>query len=153
MTKMVRPSDASPLDFAKMPEESLQASAYQLQREVELMMNSIPPLNDALTRFKNSINATKELSSMEIDKEMLIPVTDSAYCEGKLDDTKEVYVDIGSGFLVCVSTSHAIGILNRRYDKLAAELKTIQDTLVIRRQTLELVSNELNRRAKEIINK
>lgn len=47
-------------------------------------------------------------------KEILVPLTDSLYVPGKLIDTKNVLVDIGTGYFVGKTTGQAQGFLDKK---------------------------------------
>ena len=48
-------------------------------------------------RFQESGDSLKQLESKDPEKEILVPLTGSMYVPGKMSDSKQVLVDIGTG--------------------------------------------------------
>lgn len=69
---------------------------------------SLNALGEAASRFHRSGEAVEDLSKETEGKPLLLPVTDSMYIEGTLADTKNVLVEIGTGYYVEKSTEQAV---------------------------------------------
>lgn len=77
---------------------------------------------------------------------MLVPLTNSLYCNGNLGDCKKVLVDIGTGYLVEKSPEKAKEFFGRKREFCVDNINKVQQILASKRKNLESVAIMLQQR-------
>lgn len=75
---------------------------------------NLTTLRDAHGRYVDSKAALTALEPSDAGKAMLVPLTESMYVPGTLAESKDVLVDIGTGYFVRKSVDKAIAILTKK---------------------------------------
>ena len=71
-----------------------------LLQDIEALTANFQQLKEAEARFKESVSALSAIPEDGAGREIMVPLTSSLYVPGRLGDTDEVLVDIGTGFYV-----------------------------------------------------
>ncbi|XP_077048905.1 prefoldin subunit 5, partial [Agelaius phoeniceus] len=72
----------------------------QLEQEVEFLSSSLAQLKVVQTKFVEAKECLNVLHKGNEGKDLLVPLTSSMYVPGKLQDTRTVLVDVGTGYYV-----------------------------------------------------
>eukprot|EP00357_Protocruzia_adherens_P037712 CAMPEP_0115037104 /NCGR_PEP_ID=MMETSP0216-20121206/42564_1 /TAXON_ID=223996 /ORGANISM="Protocruzia adherens, Strain Boccale" /LENGTH=107 /DNA_ID=CAMNT_0002417149 /DNA_START=45 /DNA_END=365 /DNA_ORIENTATION=- len=80
--------------------QQLVAVKKQLDSEMQQLTTSFQQLRQAQVRYKDSKTILDNLNSQNQDKEILIPLTNSLYVPGTLENVNSVTVEVGTGYFV-----------------------------------------------------
>ncbi|NWZ97453.1 PFD5 protein, partial [Nesospiza acunhae] len=69
-------------------------------QEVEFLSSSLAQLKVVQTKFVEAKECLNVLHKGNEGKDLLVPLTSSMYVPGKLQDTRTVLVDVGTGYYV-----------------------------------------------------
>nr|GAT54371.1 predicted protein [Mycena chlorophos] len=108
----------------------------QLEEELNHLTNSFAQLKQAQSKFKNCVENVKEVKPENKDKPILVPLTNSLYVPGKLADTGNVIVDVGTGYFVKKTTPQAIQHYSAKITYLQSNLDTLEETITKKRENL-----------------
>ncbi|CAE6497849.1 unnamed protein product [Rhizoctonia solani] len=72
----------------------------QLDEELTHLTNSFAQLKAAQSKFRGCLENVSEVKPENASKTLLVPLTNSLYVPGKLINTENVIVDIGTGYYV-----------------------------------------------------
>lgn len=80
------------------------------------------------------------------DQQILVPLTASLYVPGKLADTENVLVDIGTGFYVEKSTGDAQKFYSKKVDELEKSIKDLENVVNGKANNLRMVEEVLRQK-------
>ena len=100
----------------------LNAIRQQLEQEIELLGRSVEQLITLSNRFKESEICVYKQSQLNIENELLVPLTASMYVNGQVKDNKKFLVDIGTGYYVEKDFEGAKDYFSRKIKFLNAEI-------------------------------
>jgi len=109
--------------------EQLTQVKQQLDEELNHLTTGFQSLKTAQAKFQASMDALDAIKPVNKDKKILIPLTSSLYVPGKLSDTENVIVDVGTGYYVEKSTKSAKTLYNGKILSLKSSLATLQSQL------------------------
>lgn len=80
--------------------EQLKQIKQQFDEELQHLTSAFQSLKVAQSKFTAAILALDDIKLLNKDKNILIPLTTSLYVPGKLLDSENVLVDIGTGYFI-----------------------------------------------------
>ncbi|GAA6062001.1 hypothetical protein JCM10212_004279 [Sporobolomyces blumeae] len=80
--------------------EQIAGVRSQLEQELKHLTQAFGDLKAAQSKFMACMDAINSITPANKDKKVLIPLTSSLYVPGKIKDTENVIVDIGTGYFV-----------------------------------------------------
>ncbi|KAI5477019.1 hypothetical protein MNV49_006977 [Pseudohyphozyma bogoriensis] len=92
--------------------QQLDQVGKQLDDELKHLTNAFASLKAAQAKFTACIESLDAVKPANKDKKILIPLTSSLYVPGKLKDTENVLVDVGTGYYVEKPTKAAKTLYN-----------------------------------------
>ncbi|GAA5878925.1 hypothetical protein JCM5296_006090 [Sporobolomyces johnsonii] len=98
----------------------------QLEQELKHLTQAFGDLKQAQSKFMACMDAVDSIKPANKDKKVLIPLTSSLYVPGKIKDTENVIVDIGTGYFVEKPTKAAKTLYNTKVLALKSNLSTLQ---------------------------
>ncbi|WWC85545.1 prefoldin, alpha subunit [Kwoniella dendrophila CBS 6074] len=117
----------------------LQEVKKQLDQELDHLTNSYSQLKQAQTKFKSCVENVNSLKPESKSKEILIPLTASLYVPGKLTDTDNVVVDVGTGYYVKKTKAEATSHYNSKSTFVQSNLDTLQKTIERKQENVQSV--------------
>ncbi|WVW81516.1 prefoldin, alpha subunit [Kwoniella bestiolae CBS 10118] len=117
----------------------LQEVKKQLDQELDHLTNSYSQLKQAQTKFKSCVENVNSLKPTSKGKEILIPLTSSLYVPGKLTDTENVVVDVGTGYYVKKTKSEASQHYTSKSTFVQSNLETLQKTIERKQENVQSV--------------
>ncbi|KAH7334179.1 Prefoldin subunit-domain-containing protein [Rhizoctonia solani] len=108
----------------------------QLDDELTHLTNSFAQLKAAQAKFRGCLENVGEVSSENTSKTLLVPLTNSLYVPGKLVNTENVIVDIGTGYYVSKTRPEATKYYQTKVDFVTTNLNTLQTTIETKQQNL-----------------
>jgi len=135
------------VDLSSLSMQQLSQVKKQLDDELEHLTNSFSQLRAAQAKFRECLKSIAGgVSSKVNDRPVLVPLTTSLYVPGTLADTKNVIVDVGTGFYVEKSTADAGKFYNSKVDELGANLKDLESIVQGKSDNLRVVEDVLRQK-------
>ncbi|BGP12289.1 hypothetical protein JCM10213_000015 [Rhodosporidiobolus nylandii] len=98
----------------------------QLEQELKHLTQAFGDLKQAQSKFMACMESLDSIKPANKDKKILIPLTSSLYVPGRIRDTENVIVDIGTGYFVEKPTKAAKTLYNTKVLALKSNLATLQ---------------------------
>ncbi|KAJ3259555.1 subunit of tubulin prefoldin [Boothiomyces macroporosus] len=114
------------INLHELPLPQLQAVRQQIEEELQVLTNSFAKLKQAQSKFSESIESLKSVTPGNQGKELLVPLTNSLYVPGILDDSSTVIVDVGTGYF---SIEDATDYYQRKVDFVKGNLAKLEETV------------------------
>ncbi|KIY53975.1 Prefoldin alpha subunit [Fistulina hepatica ATCC 64428] len=115
----------------------------QLEQELNHLSNSFAQLRQAQAKFKACIDSTAEIKPQNLDKTILVPLTNSLYVPGKLCDAEHVVVDVGTGYFVRKSRAQATKYYTDKVAFIQSNLEALEETIQKKRDNLSYILNTM----------
>eukprot|EP00298_Acanthocystis_sp_HF-20_P013882 c20545_g3_i1.p1 GENE.c20545_g3_i1~~c20545_g3_i1.p1 ORF type:complete len:158 (+),score=83.09 c20545_g3_i1:33-476(+) len=138
---MIDPSSLSIQQLASVKEE--------IEEEIKSLRLSVEQLSMAMNRFSASHDAVSRLSQEEEGHDILVPLTGAMYVPGKIVDTKNVLVDIGTGYLVEMSSKAAQEHMQRKVQMISTNIERISAALRTKKKHLQIIMMSINMKYRE----
>ncbi|GAA5935229.1 hypothetical protein JCM3775_007239 [Rhodotorula graminis] len=106
--------------------EQLSQVRTQLEQELKHLTQAFGDLKQAQSKFAGCIDSLESIKPANKEKKILIPLTSSLYVPGRIKDTDNVLVDIGTGYFVEKNTKEAKTLYNSKVLALKSNLTTLQ---------------------------
>ncbi|CAD6216102.1 GSCOCG00012865001-RA-CDS [Cotesia congregata] len=144
------------IDLTKLSLQQLTLLKQQLDKELNVFQDSLQTLKIAQSKFQESgfclDKVTPEAKEFLIiinylGKEILVPLTESMYVPGRMSDTENVLVDIGTGYFVEKNVEDAKNYFSRRVAYVTEQMEKIQvlglEKSKIRDATIDVMSMKI----------
>ncbi|RXG43429.1 hypothetical protein VDGE_30407 [Verticillium dahliae] len=113
----------------------------QIEEELEHLTQSFAQLHAVQGKFKECQRIVKTRpGSIEGERSVLVPLTNSLYVRGELSDPGRVVVDVGTGFYVEKESSAAELFYNAKLKQLAQNIQDLE--VIVQRKTANVRSVE-----------
>eukprot|EP00003_Mantamonas_plastica_P021438 TRINITY_DN347_c0_g1_i2.p2 TRINITY_DN347_c0_g1~~TRINITY_DN347_c0_g1_i2.p2 ORF type:complete len:157 (-),score=62.16 TRINITY_DN347_c0_g1_i2:475-945(-) len=122
------------VDLGQLSLEQLGMVRKQLEEENQALMGAFTNLKEAQSRFRMAKETVAEFNEDNKDCEVLIPMTQSLYVPGKLNDVKHVLVEVGTGYFVKKTTEGADDYLQGRLNTVENTLSNLEKTIQLKQQ-------------------
>lgn len=136
------------VDLTTLNLQQLTVLKQQLDQELGVFQDSLQTLKIAQSRFQESGSCLEKVTPSVDGKEILVPLTGSMYVAGKLADTNNVLVDIGTGYYAQKSIDDARDYFNRRVAYVTEQMEKIQqlglEKSKIRDATMDVIEMKLH---------
>ncbi|KAJ3324973.1 phosphatidylinositol-3,5-bisphosphate 5-phosphatase [Boothiomyces sp. JEL0866] len=120
------------INLHELPLPQLQAVRQQIEEELQVLTNSFAKLKQAQSKFSESIESLKSVTPGNQGRELLVPLTNSLYVPGILDDSTTVIVDVGTGYFVEKNIEDAADYYQRKVDFVKGNLAKLEETLILK---------------------
>ncbi|KAI9804267.1 MAG: subunit of tubulin prefoldin [Piccolia ochrophora] len=143
------------IDLTTLTNPQLTTLKSRLDAELEHLTTSFQKLRAAQAKFRECVRAVGSVGASRVGgrevqstggKPILVPLTSSLYVPGTLADTKNVIVDVGTGFYVEKSTADATTFYNGKVDELGTNLKDLEAIVQGKSNNLRVVEEVLRQR-------
>ncbi|CAE6465057.1 unnamed protein product [Rhizoctonia solani] len=108
----------------------------QLDEELTHLTNSFAQLKAAQSKFRGCLENVSEVKLENALKTLLVPLTNSLYVPGKLVNTENVIVDIGTGYYISKTRPEATKYYQTKVDFITSNLNTLQTTIESKQQNM-----------------
>ncbi|XP_076238201.1 prefoldin 5 isoform X2 [Calliopsis andreniformis] len=133
------------VDLTTLNLQKLTMLKQELDQELNIFHDSMQKLLIARNRFQESGQCLDQISP---DNEILVPLTGCMYVVGKLADTNNVLVDIGTGYYAQKSLPDAKDYFTRRMNYVKEQMDKIQQLVLDRNRIRNAVVVEIETRTK-----
>ncbi|KAH9843416.1 putative prefoldin subunit 5 [Teratosphaeria destructans] len=135
------------IDLGSLSAQQLSQVKKQLDEEVQHLTNSYQNLRTAQQKFRDCIVSIKNGVAASVkDKPLLVPLTSSLYVPGRLADTENVLVDVGTGFYVEKSTEDAQKFYTAKIEELGKNIKDLENIVNGKANNLRVVEEVLRQK-------
>ncbi|XP_063988676.1 prefoldin subunit 5 isoform X1 [Diachasmimorpha longicaudata] len=114
------------IDLTKCNVDQLMLLKRQLDTEIEVFQDSIRRLKLAQNKFQQSGHCLDKVNAEIKGKEILVPLTESMYVPGRVSDTENVLVDVGTGYFIEKPVDDAKDYFKRRVAYVTEQIEKIQ---------------------------
>ncbi|CAD6235691.1 GSCOCG00007973001-RA-CDS [Cotesia congregata] len=135
------------IDLTKLSLQQLTLLKQQLDKELNVFQDSLQTLKIAQSKFQESGFCLDKVTPEAKGKEILVPLTESMYVPGRMSDTENVLVDIGTGYFVEKNVEDAKNYFSRRVAYVTEQMEKIQvlglEKSKIRDATIDVMSMKI----------
>lgn len=96
---------------------------------MEALNKAAPVITRSMQACTDCIEAIKQLGERKKDGEVLLPISESAYAYGKVEETENVLVGIGGGYMAELPAATAIKMYEGRISNRKSEMLRIRGAL------------------------
>ncbi|XP_056638804.1 prefoldin subunit 5 [Diorhabda carinulata] len=114
------------IDLTTLNIQQLYQLKQQLDQELNLFQESLASLKMAQGKYQNSGEALEKITPQSEGQEILVPLTGSMYVPGKLHDTNNVIIDIGTRYYVEKDVEGAKDYFQRKVKFVTEQMEKIQ---------------------------
>jgi prefoldin alpha subunit len=125
----------------ELPIPQLQQVKQQLEEEIQVLTQSFAKLKQAQVKFSDCMETLKRINQDQQDKTLLLPLTNSLYVTGTLEDSQKVIVDVGTGYFVEKEIVDAKEFYKRKVDYVKSNLLKLEDTVNQRQNQRKSISS------------
>ncbi|KAH6901470.1 prefoldin subunit 5, partial [Coprinopsis sp. MPI-PUGE-AT-0042] len=118
----------------------------QLEEELNHLTSSFAKLKQAQSKFKSCVQNVQDVKPENSGKTILVPLTNSLYVPGKLVDTENVIVDVGTGYFVKKTRLQAQKYYKEKIDYLQTNLEKLEDTIGRKRENMSMIVNVIQQK-------
>ena len=134
-----QPENGAYINLQDLSLEQLNQLIQSTQQEIIQFSNNYKQLKLAEGYFKRSKHALNCMKPENKDNEVFIPLTQSVYVPGKIDDIDNVLVGVGTGYFVQKDIQGASEFFDRKIESVRKNEKTIDDIIDRDRRQLEKI--------------
>ncbi|KAK6353771.1 subunit of tubulin prefoldin [Orbilia blumenaviensis] len=135
------------LDLSTLSIQNLSAVKKQLDEELEHLTASFQKLRTAQAKFRECVKSIQNGVNPGVEgKTILIPLTQSLYIPGKLEDAGNVLVDVGTGYYVEKTTEKAIAFYNDKIKTVGNNLDELEKIVTQKTQNAKVVEDVLRQK-------
>jgi prefoldin alpha subunit len=102
----------------------LQQLKAQVEQELNFYQEAIISLKEVQIKMQESGHCVKSLTTN--NSEMLVPVTESMFVHGEVEDTENVLIDIGTGYYIEKTIEEAVDYFKRKVEFLGTQIEKVQ---------------------------
>lgn len=108
------PKNDKQLNLNNLSIEQLQQLKQTVDQDIDSLLRAFDGLQGARNRFTESKNYLEHFKSYPVGQPMLVPMTQSLYVEGQIEDNTNVLVDVGTGYYIKQSVPKAQSFFQQR---------------------------------------
>ncbi|KAF2880442.1 hypothetical protein ILUMI_25720 [Ignelater luminosus] len=126
MSQMSPEPHMQQVDLTTLTMPQLTQLKQQLDQELALFQESLHSLKVAQGKFQNSGECLEKVTPAAEGKSILVPLTGSMYVPGRLANTKNVLIDIGTGYYAEQDIESARDYFKRKIAFVTEQMEKIQ---------------------------
>ncbi|KAL8304360.1 hypothetical protein RB597_004424 [Gaeumannomyces tritici] len=140
-------SGGQQINLDSLSAQQLSAVKKQLDEEVEHLTGSSTQLHAAQGKFRECLRVVKEqAASSESKRDVLVPLTNSLYVQGKLSDPDRVLVDVGTGFYIEKNAKSAAEFYETKTKELGTNIQGLEAIIQGKTNNLRVVEEVLRQK-------
>lgn len=129
--------------------QQLMSLKGQLEQELSKLSTTISLTSESVNKAQQAKEALTSFSTSESGREMLVPVTESMYVKGVVQETKRPIIEIGTGYFVETSVDNANAFFSRRLSRLNQQQETLRLTFKEKQQQYQIVVQIANQKIQQ----
>merc|ERR1711935_462741 len=120
--------------------EQLASVKKQLEQETQQFTMNLKTFKQVITKCDESKESLEAVDPSNAGKAMLVPLTGSLYCPGKLGACEKVLVDIGTGYYVRKTRGEAGEFFDRKLEMVHRNVEGLQRLVSEKQKNLETIN-------------
>nr|AEE63350.1 unknown [Dendroctonus ponderosae] len=136
------------IDLATLNIQQLGTLKQRVDQELEVFQDSLTSLKVAQQKFQSSNETLQNFDASVEGKDILVPLTGSMYVPGKLVETSNVIIDIGTRYYVGKDIPSARDYFQRKTKFVTEQMEKIQylglEKSQLRDAIVEIIQMKLN---------
>lgn len=136
----------APLQISSLTVEQLMMIKNQLEGELQKLSATIQLTNESVAKATTAKEALASFAASESGKEMLVPITESMYVHGVVQETKRPIIELGNGYFAETSVDNASQFFSRRIARLNAQQEQLRGSFKEKQQQYQLVVQIANQK-------
>jgi prefoldin alpha subunit len=140
---------ADGIRIEELPVPQLQQVGQQLEEEIQMLTQSFAKLRQAQIKFSDCIENLKKIGPDQKEKPMLLPLTNSLYVSGTLENAETVIVDVGTGYFVEKSIKDASDFYKRKVEFVKGNLAKLEETVNQRQNQKKVLLSVLSEKMQQ----
>ena len=137
---------AEQLSLSSLTVEQLMIIKNRLEGELQKLTATIQLTNESVAKTQAAKDALANFAASQPGKEMLVPITESMYVKGVVQETKRPIIELGSGYFAETSVDNASQFFSRRISRLNTQQEQLRGTFKEKQQQYQLVVTLANQR-------
>lgn len=138
------------IDVTQLPLQQLAEIKQTMEQEIQVLTGSFGTLKTAIAKFNTSLNSVNSLTPenkgiyltriiFNIDKSILVPLTESLYVPATLSNVESVVIDVGTGYYSEKSVQDAGAYYKKRMEYLKKNIQGLQATMMDKQKQYTMV--------------
>ena len=137
---------AAGLPISSLTVEQLMIIKGQLEGELQKLTATIQLTNESMAKAQSAKEAFASFAASEPGKEVLVPITESMYVKGIVQETKRPIIELGNGYFAETSVDNATQFFSRRIARLNAQQEQLRNSFKEKQQQYQLVVSVANQK-------
>lgn len=134
------------IDISKLSLDQILTLKDQTEAEIKQLQATITLTNDTLLKTQKAKDALQTFAQAPVGTDVLVPLTDSMYINGKTIEGKRPIIELGTGYYAETSVENADAFFNRRIARLTEQGKTVQAAFKEKSMDYRLIVQMANER-------
>lgn len=118
----------------------------QFEGELQKLTASIQLTNETVVKTNSAKDALAQFAATEPGKEMLVPITESMYLPGVVEETKRPIIELGTGYFAETSVENATNFFNRRLARLNKQQESLRATFKEKQSQYQITVQIINQK-------
>lgn len=118
----------------------------QLEGELQKLTASIQLTNETIAKTNSAKDSLAQFAATEPGKEMLVPITESMYLPGVVEETKRPMIELGTGYFAETSVENATNFFNRRLTRLTKQQESLRVTFKEKQSQYQITVQIINQK-------
>ena len=137
---------AEQLSLSSLTVEQLMIIKNRLEGELQKLTATIQLTNESVAKTQAAKDALANFAASQPGKEMLVPITESMYVKGVVEETKRPIIELGSGYFAETSVDNASQFFSRRIARLNAQQEQLRTQFKEKQQQYQIVVSIANQK-------
>ncbi|OHS98668.1 coiled-coil protein [Tritrichomonas foetus] len=121
----------------------------QFESELQKLTASIQLTNDTVVKSQAAKDALTQFSTTETGKEMLVPITESMYVPGVVQETKRPIIELGTGYFAETSVENATAFFSRRIARLNKQQDSLRNSFKEKQSQYQITVQTINQKLQQ----
>lgn len=139
-------AEAHQVPISALTVEQLMMFKSRLEGELQKLTTTIQLTNESVAKAQAAKEALATFAASEPGKEMLVPITESMYVKGCVEETKRPIIELGNGYFAETSVDNATQFFSRRVSRLNAQQEQLRTSFREKQQQYQLVVSIANQK-------
>ena len=137
---------AEQLSLTSLTVEQLMILKNRLEGELQKLTTTIQLTNESVAKTQSAKDALANFAASQPGKEMLVPITESMYVKGVVEETKRPIIELGSGYFAETSVDNASQFFSRRIARLNTQQEQLRTQFKEKQQQYQIVVSVANQK-------
>jgi len=147
---MSESSAGKTINLDSMSLEELHQLQQREENRLQMLTNQFAQLRQVAARIQASKRAVTDLEQATEATPVMVPLTESVYVPGKLQDPNQLLVELGTGYYCEKTTSETNDILDRKLKLVDSNSSTVSEAVGVTRQNLQTIQMTMQGKLLEI---